>query len=129
MVVSTALHDSVVQPSTCIPANRWVSGSLLADCWVQGDGASVPKWMRKFPWKSGWGSVGSVYNLGQPTAHGVFGWELFVCVCVFDFYNKVNLFVCNCYFLNKVTRHQPFCYFLELSFVYISVDFLCGEPL
>ena len=82
MVVSTALHDSVVQPSTCIPANRWVSGSLLADCWVQGDGASVPKWMRKFPWKSGWGSVGSVYNLGQPTAHGVFGWELFVCVCV-----------------------------------------------
>ena len=52
-----------------------------------------------------------------------------VCVCVFDFYNKVNLFVCNCYFLNKVTRHQPFCYFLELSFVYIPVDFLCGEPL
>ena len=129
MVVSTALHDSVVQPSTCIPANRWVSGSLLADCWVQGDGASVPKWMRKFPWKSGWGSVGLVYNLGQPTAHGVFGWELFVCVCVFDFDNKVNLFVCNCYFLNKVTRHQPFCYLLDLSFVFIPVDFLCGEPL
>ena len=128
MVVSTALHDSVVQPSTCIPANRWVSGSLLADCWVQGDGASVPKWMRKFPWKSGWGSVGSVYNLGQPTAHGVFGWELFVCVCVcvFDFYNKVNLFICNCYFFNKVTRHQPFCYYLDLSFV-SSLLIFCVE--
>ena len=52
----------------------------------------------------------------QPTAHGIFRVGT-VCVCVFDFYNKVNLFVCNCYFLNKVTRHQPFCYFLELSFV------------
>ena len=80
MVVSTALYDSVMQQSACIPANRWVSGSLFADCWVQGDGASVPKWMRQFPWKSDWGSVGLVYNLGQPSAHGMIGWELFVCI-------------------------------------------------